>query len=399
MDNPVRRSALSVLFSVVFLDNLGFAIVLPYLFFFVQFLGGNTFVYGLLLASYSFMSLVLTPILSRVSDRLGRRRILLVALLVSSFSYFVFGLANALWLLFVARMIAGSTAATVPVAQAYAADVTTKKDRIKYLGLLGAAAGLAFVLGPAIGGTLSKLFGYAVPSFLASGLAFANLVSAYFLLPEPSRAGYDESKSTSMIAGFRDILKEPEIRLLLVIYFMFMFAFVSFQVAVSPWLQAIFGFGAFQTGLLFFYIGSIVVLVQGVLLPRFSKRFSPSTLALSGLIIFSISFALLGFFKSFVLLLVASTLIPVGLGVLLATLSGLISVNVPPEEQGGSLGTAWAVAGLAQTIAPTLATILFAFGLSNGISGLAFLFSASISVTIVPLMLSFKKRYEMSGKQ
>ena len=166
----VGRSALSVLFLVVFLDNLGFAIVVPYLYFYMLELGGSPFLYGLLLASYSLLSFIFTPFVARISDRFGRRKIILVALAVSSFSYFIFGAAQAIWLLFVGRMLSGTTAATVPIAQAYVADVTTKNDRLQYLGLLGAAAGLAFITGPAIGGTLSGLFGYAVPSSLRIGI-------------------------------------------------------------------------------------------------------------------------------------------------------------------------------------------------------------------------------------
>ena len=144
----VGRSALSVLFLVVFLDNLGFAIVVPYLYFYMLELGGSPFLYGLLLASYSLLSFIFTPFVARISDRFGRRKIILVALAVSSFSYFIFGAAQAIWLLFVGRMLSGTTAATVPIAQAYVADVTTKNDRLQYLGLLGAAAGLAFITGP-----------------------------------------------------------------------------------------------------------------------------------------------------------------------------------------------------------------------------------------------------------
>ncbi len=150
---------------MVFLDNLGFAIVVPYLYFYVEALGGSALTYGVLLASYSLASFVFTPLVARLSDRYGRRKILLAALAVSSFSYFLFGVSELLWLLFLSRMLAGTTAATVPVAQAYVADVTTKNQRLQYLGLLGAAAGLAFIFGPALGGTLSSLFGMASPLF------------------------------------------------------------------------------------------------------------------------------------------------------------------------------------------------------------------------------------------
>ncbi len=159
---------------------------MPYLYFYVQSLGGSTLLYGVLLAAYSLTSFVFTPLVARLSDRYGRRKVLLAALAIASLSYFLFGVAQALWMLFLGRMLSGTTAATVPVAQAYVADVTTKEQRLKYLGLLGAAAGLAFIFGPAIGGTLSALFGYGVPSFLASAMALSNLISAFFLLSEPA---------------------------------------------------------------------------------------------------------------------------------------------------------------------------------------------------------------------
>ena len=259
------KPALAVLFLLVFLDNLGFAIVVPYLYFYVLSLGGSALIYGVLLASYSLMSFVFTPIIARLSDRYGRRKILLSALVISTVAYFIFGSAQVIWLLFLGRMLSGTTGATVPVAQAYVADVTTPTQRLRYLGLLGAAAGIAFILGPAIGGTLSSLFNYAVPSYLASALAFANLVSAYFILPEPKSFGI--KRTVLSFSALLKVIRKRQIALLLSFYFLFFMAFIFLQSALSPWLQAVFGFGSFETGLLFFFIGGISALSQAVLLP------------------------------------------------------------------------------------------------------------------------------------
>jgi DHA1 family tetracycline resistance protein-like MFS transporter len=256
------RSAFSVLFLVVFLDNLGFAIVVPYLYFYVVSLGGSALIYGVLLASYSAMSFVFTPIIARLSDGFGRRKILLTALAVSSLAYFLFGSSQAIWLLFVGRMLSGTTAATVPVAQAYVADVTTPNQRLKYLGLLGAAAGVAFIFGPAIGGTLSSLFGYGFPSFLASALALTNLVLAYFRLPEPS--SFNIKKTVLSFRALLAVLRKQKIALLLSIYFIFFVAFVFLQAALSPWLKVVFGFGPLETGLVFFFVGGVSVFSQAV---------------------------------------------------------------------------------------------------------------------------------------
>ena len=394
-DNPdssvsVDRSALGVLFSVVFLDNLGFAIVVPYLYFYVLSLGGSPFLYGVLLASYSLLSFIFTPIVARLSDRFGRRKILLIGLAVSSFSYLIFGLANAIWLLFVGRMLAGTTAATVPVAQAYVADVTTKNDRLRYLGLLGAAAGIAFILGPAIGGTLSELFSYSAPSFLASALAFTNLVSAYFRLPEPARF-VDSKKTVISFAALLDVLRKRQIALLLGIYFLFFVAFIFLQAALSPWLQAVFGFGSLQTGLVFFFVGSVSVFTQAVLLPRLSRKFSRLNLTLYSIGVFAMGLLALAVVQNLVFLLVVAAAISFGFGIQYITLNALVSLNTPKEAQGGTLGIAWAIAGLAQTVAPVLATSAFSFGVSVGFDGLVFVVSAGISVAAVPLVLSFRK--------
>jgi predicted MFS family arabinose efflux permease len=385
------KSALTVLFSVVFLDNLGFAIVLPYLFYYAQNLGASDFTYGLLLAAYSVMSFAFTPVIAWLSDRYGRRRILLVALAVSSFSYFVFGTAQMLWLLFASRMLAGTTAATVPVAQAYVADVTTEKNRLRYLGLLGAAAGLAFILGPAIGGTLSAYFGFAVPSFLASALALANLVSTYFRLPEPPRAIDEKQKSSSSLSALQAILRKKTVALLLAAYFMFFMSFVFLQAVLSPWLQKVFGFGSIETGYVFFYIGAISVFTQTVLLPRLSRKSSRSTIALIGIVALATGLFALSNVSNLILLFLVVALASFGFGIQIIALNTLISVNTPKEAQGGTLGVAQSLAALAQTIAPILAASAFTFGSSIGAVGLAFIVSALLSLSTLPLVLAFRR--------
>jgi MFS family permease len=386
MENRVSigKSALGVLFSVVFIDNLGFAIVVPYLYFYLLNLGGSPFLYGLLLASYSLLSFIFTPFVARISDRFGRRKIILVALAVSSFSYFIFGAAQAVWVLFVGRMLSGTTAATVPVAQAYVADVTTKNDRLRYLGLLGAAAGLAFIMGPAIGGTLSGLFGYAVPSFLASALAFTNLVSAYFRLPEPS-VFRDPKKTVISLDALLDVLRRRQIKLLLSMYFLFFVAFVFLQTAFS-----------FETGLVFFFGGSVNVFTQAVLLPRLNKRASRLNLTVYSIGAFTVGLLVLAVTQNVVFLFALAALIFFSFGIQYVTINTLISLSTSEEAQGGTLGVAWAVAALAQTIAPVLSVSVFAFGVSAGFDGLVFAVSAVIAVATVPFVLSFRKAAESS---
>ncbi|MCW3995145.1 MAG: MFS transporter [Candidatus Bathyarchaeota archaeon] len=383
------RATFSVLLSVVFLDNLGFAIVVPYLYFYVLSLGGSTFLYGVLLASYSLMSFIFTPTIARLSDRFGRRKILLAALAVASLSYFIFGAAQAVWLLFLGRMLSGTTAATVPVAQAYVADVTTKNIRLRYLGLLGAAAGLAFIFGPAIGGTLSGLFGYAVPSFLASALAFTNLVLAYFLLPEP--ASFNIKKTVVSFSALVGILKQRKVVLLLAQYFMFFISFVFLQASISPWLQTVFGFGSLETGLIFFYLGVVSVTTQAALLPMLSKRLGRFAIISLGIGFFIIGLFALSVASSLAVLLIVAAIAAFGYGIQYVALNTLISINTPESAQGGALGVAWAIAGLAQALAPVLAASAFSFGVSVGFVGLVFVLSALISLATTPMIAMFKK--------
>jgi predicted MFS family arabinose efflux permease len=280
----------------------------------------------------------------------------------------------------------------VPVAQAYVADVTTKNQRLKYLGLLGAAAGIAFILGPAIGGTLSSLFGYAVPSFLASALALINLVSAYFLLPEPS--SFNIKRTMLSFRALLEVLRKRKIALLLSIYFLFFVSFVFLQAALSPWLQAVFGFGALQTGLVFFFFGAISVFTQAVLLPALSKKLSRLNLTLLGIAFLAVGLLVLTVSLNLAVMLVVAAVLSFGFGIQIVTLNTLISTNTPENAQGGALGVAWAIAGLAQTVAPVLAAAAFSFGVSAGFDGLAFIVSAAISIATVPLVLVFKKSTE-----
>jgi MFS family permease len=386
---PVSRAQFAALFSVVFLDNIGYAIIVPYLYFYVDALGGDALLYGVLLAAYSLASFVFTPIVARLSDRYGRRKILLAALTLSSFSYFVFGAAQAIWMLFLARMLSGTTAATIPVAQAYVADITTKQQRLKYLGLLGAAGSLAFIFGPAIGGTLSSLFGYGVPSYLASALAFSNLVSTFFLLPEP--ASFNKKRAVLSFSALLGALRKRQILLLLATYFLFFIAFMITQSALSPWLQNAFGFGSFQTGLIFFYIGGVSVFTQAVLLPVLSKKLGRLALIGIGLAPFIASMLVLSFSTDLWVLFAVVPAFAFGFGIQFVVLNTLISLNTPAEAQGGALGVAWAIVGAAQSIAPVLATGAFTAGVSVGLFGLAFMASAITGLATIPLVYAYRK--------
>ena len=209
----MKRSPLLVIFTTVFIDLVGFGIVIPVLPYYAEGtkFGATPSQVGLLFASYSIMQLVFAPVLGRLSDKYGRRPILLISLLGTSLGFLILGFANTLLMLFVGRIIDGISGGNISTAQAYIADVTTKEDRAKGMGLIGAAFGLGFVFGPAIGGILSR-WGINVPFLFAGGLAFANAILLYFALPETVTAEHPSRASAAAGRGWRNSSSRCEIR-------------------------------------------------------------------------------------------------------------------------------------------------------------------------------------------
>ena len=175
----MRNNRLAIIFVIVFVDLLGFSLILPLLPYYAQTFGADAFVTGLLVASYAVAQLIGAPLLGRLSDRVGRRPVLFISIFGTFVGFLLLGFAGALWMLFVSRVVDGLTGGNLSVAQAYISDVTDQKNRAKALGLIGAAFGLGFIIGPAVGGALS-VYGYAVPAFAAAALSAINLIAVFF---------------------------------------------------------------------------------------------------------------------------------------------------------------------------------------------------------------------------
>jgi MFS family permease len=386
-----QRSTIAVLFMTVFLDFLGFSIVLPYLFFFAQGLGATQLTYGLLVTSFGLMQFIFVPVMGRLSDRFGRRRILLLSLFGSGISFLLSGLANTLGLLFLARSIAGIMNSTVSVAQAYVADVSSERARLRYMGIIGAGMGMGSVVGPAAGGVLSSLYGYAVPSFLASALAFLNLVMAFFRLPEPKDGSRDNLTVKGALSGVHSLLRsgifDQRMRLLYAINFASAMALTFLEVSLAPWLQRDFGFGAAQVSLVFIYAEIVNVATQAVLLQRIARYYSTRSILLIGLGVLSLSYLALGLFSSIPILLVAGGFLMLGFGLASPSVSSLISVNSASNSQGGNLGAGDSAGFLAQAISPVIATGIFSFGLGIDFTGLVFVVAAAVNSASLLVML------------
>jgi MFS transporter, DHA1 family, tetracycline resistance protein len=394
MAQAVGRSTFSVLFTTVFIDFIGFALVLPFIFFYAESFGASPLVFGLLLASYSIAQFVFTPIWGNLSDRFGRRKILLLCLLGSGVAYVVFGLANSLFLLFVSRIIAGAMGATFPVASAYVADTTAPENRMKYMGKIGAAFGLGFIIGPAIGGTLSGLYGFALPSLAAAALAFANFALGYFRLPETRKTEMVGRNRESFATTFRTITAKTDMKLLLATYFLAMLAFFVLDGTGTPWGKEVFGFGPFQVGLLFLYIGIVSAIAQGLIIPKLARRYSPQLLLLVGIISMAAGLAMMGAITSYNLpaLIISSSLIPLGMGIGIASINTLVSLRASAERQGSSLGVTQSVSGIAQMIGPAFGASVFGYGVTVGVDGLPFIIATAIAIPAIAMSTGFLKR-------
>jgi DHA1 family tetracycline resistance protein-like MFS transporter len=360
----MKRSPLLVIFITVFIDLVGFGIVIPVLPYYVE---GTKFnatprTVGILFASYSVMQLIFSPVLGRLSDKYGRRPILFFSLLGTSLGFLILGFATTLWMLFLGRIIDGITGGNISTAQAYIADVTTPENRAKGMGLIGAAFGLGFIFGPAIGGILSQ-WGIGVPFLFAGGLAFANAILLYFTLPEtvtpdhPARASAANGRWSQLVEAVR----QPRLAYVLAIYFLFIVAFSIMTTSFALFTMYRFGYDASHNGYLFMYVGIIGAIIQGGLIGRLVKMFGEMTLVIVGALLFTLSlFAipLIGQGAGLPLLLLVGGTFALGNSLATPSLQTLASRSVGRGEQGGVLGVVQSVASLARAVGPTIAALL-----------------------------------------
>src|SRR2546423_5417102 len=361
----MKRSPLVVIFITVFIDLVGFGIVIPVLPFYAEGagFGASPRQVGFLFASYSVMQLVFAPVLGRLSDKYGRRPVLLVSLLGTCAGFLILGFATTLWMLFVGRIIDGISGGNISTAQAYIADVTTKEDRAKGMGLIGAAFGLGFVFGPAIGGVLSR-WGINVPFIFAGSLAFANAVLLYFVLPETVTPDHPARASAATGRGWGQLfesLRNPRLSVVLAIYFLSIVAFSIMTASFSLFLMFRFGFDAFHNGWIFAFVGIISAFIQGGLIGRLVKRFGEPLLVIVGTFLFSVSLFATPFIGptfGVMAILLTGAVSAVGNALNAPSLTSLASKSASASEQGTVLGVTQSVASLARAVGPSIAGLL-----------------------------------------
>jgi MFS transporter, DHA1 family, tetracycline resistance protein len=387
----MRKPSVLVIFLTVFIDLIGFGIIVPLIPSYSEHFGAPGFVIGLIFASFSAMQFVSSPIWGRLSDRYGRRPVLLISTAGAAVSYVLFarstGLEShtaALWLMVVSRVFAGICGGNITVAQAYIADITPPAERSKKMGLVGMAFGLGFILGPFIGGVSLRHLGDTGPGWVAAALCAANFVLALFILTESHRPDSAQAAPRPHLDQWVHTLRQPKVGLLVIVFFLATFCFSCFESTLPLLVGANFHLdfksdptSASTVAYLFVYCGLIGALVQGGAIGRLVKKMGePRVIALS-LVFTAASFIWLPFLKGsshlsckvllqpdglpWVWLLLALALLSVGTSLTRPPLFGMLSNLTPANEQGATIGVAQSAGSLARILGPVFATSLLVY--------------------------------------
>jgi multidrug resistance protein len=353
----MKKSPLLAILLVVFIDLIGFGMIIPILPLYAQRFEANEWQIGLLLASYSFMQFLTSPILGALSDRFGRRPVLLCSLTGSIIGYLLMANAGSLVLLFVARIIAGIAGASLGTVSAYIADITPPEKRSRRLGLIGAAFGVGFVLGPAIGGLLS-LINVVAPFWFAAGLSLLNAIGVLLLLPEPQHAAFAKTSGGDSPATAEG--REWRLPLLIVTYFVSIAAFAIVTMIYPQVSQRRFELNQAQISYIFVLLGLVGAFIQGGLVGRLAKRFGDAKLAVTGLALMAVSMSIMPLATSVGMLLLFTVGLAAGNSLAQPTLNALASKVTSAASQGRVLGTVQSAGSLGRVVGPAVGGLMLA---------------------------------------
>ncbi|UWX58460.1 MFS transporter [Chlorobaculum sp. MV4-Y] len=383
----MKKSPLAILFLTVLLDLIGFGIVLPLLPTYAKELGASPFMIGLIAAIYSTMQFIFSPIWGKLSDKIGRRPVMLSSIFLASISYVFFSQAVTIPLLILARSLSGIGSANIAAAQAAITDVTDSKSRSGAMGMLGAAFGIGFIIGPLVGGVLMTNFGISMVGLFAAGLNFINFTLAFFLLNEtnphaegflslfrknPKSVGHANNsllaslsrKSSAYMEKISAAFSSRPVVLLMIINFIYTLAIVNMQVSAILLWSDVYHATEQQVGYLFAYVGFFTVIVQGVMLPKMTRKYGEHKLMVLGHIT-----SFIGVF--FIPFIPVTSLFTVGLAILLFFAIGtslvnplnisMISLYSYKQKQGQIMGFAQSVNALARILGPFSGSILYGY--------------------------------------
>jgi DHA1 family tetracycline resistance protein-like MFS transporter len=353
----MNNRKLITIFLIVFIDLLGFSIILPLLPFYAETFNASPTQIGFLVASYAAAQLIGAPLLGRLSDRFGRKPVLLISLTGTFVGFLILGFANSLWMLFLSRILDGFTGGNISVAQAYITDVTDESNRAKGLGMLGAAFGLGFIIGPALGGILS-VYGFALPAFVAAGLSLISILGVILLLPESlsdtARAALaNQERQKFSVKNLWQAVNRPRVGPILYVRFFYGLAFAVFQTIFPLYALYRFDLDARSTGFVLTYVGVLVVFVQGFLVGWMASRFDEYRLIFLATMLTAISLFAWAIVPNIVALLIVLAPLALAAGTLNTLLNSTLSKVVYPEEVGGTLGLSASLESLTRVIAPT----------------------------------------------
>jgi MFS family permease len=363
-----QRSPLFIIFTTVLVDLIGFGMVIPLISLYGRHYGAEGFQLSLLGGIYSLMQFLFAPFWGSISDRVGRRPILLLSLAGSSLSYLIFALAPNFYWLLAARAFGGIFAANISTAQAYIADVTLPQDRAKGMGLIGAAFGIGFTLGPPLGGIASAHLGLAAPGLIAFAICFSNLILAIFRLPESFPPEMREKSKTRSIVPLNfnqliDAMSKKDLGFLLIAFFFVTFAFSTMEQTFSLLFQNKFqletGDAGLKTGLVLMASGLIGAVIQGGLIRRLVPRFGERKLLLFGLCCNTLAMAAFPYSPTYAFYFLLAIPIALGSALINPNLSALISQSVGAKEQGSTLGLSQGLSSLARATGPFCGLLTF----------------------------------------
>jgi DHA1 family tetracycline resistance protein-like MFS transporter len=402
-----ERRTMGIIFFTLFLDLMGFGLVIPVQPFYAQSMGASPMWVTLLGTCFSGAQFLFSPFWGKLSDRFGRRPVILTSVTISSIGYLVFALAPSLEVLFFARFLSGFGSANLGSAQAVIADITPPERRARGMGMLGAAFGLGFIFGPAIGGFLSQ-FGLPIPAFAASALCAINFLWAYYQLPETNPPEKRKLRvSTEVLEERRlswrrlkEVVASPQVLFLFGIFFFFTAAFSQFEQVIGmfiefTWLPAEHLVGtsakkaALMTASMLILVGVVATIVQGFLIGKLTSRFGERRLLMAGIVLVAISIGLiptLGELGSYPLFLADMALIAVGTGIFNPSITSLLSQSAAPGKQGKTLGQGQALSALGRILGPTSSGFLFERWL-----GLPFIVSAGFTLICLALALGIRQ--------
>ena len=359
MASSQSRSLLTIIFLTVFIDLLGFGIVLPLLPYYAHQFHASGVTVGALIGVYSAMQFLTAPLWGRWSDRIGRRPVILISLAGSTLSYLLFAAADGLGLLFVSRILAGVAGASIPVAQAYIADVTTENERARGMGLIGAAFGLGFVFGPVIGGLLAH-YGHSAPGLAATAICGGNLIAAFWRLPESLPATQRHSTPAAHpLLQWRTALARPHLATLALLFAAVVFCFSTMETTLSLLCATAYGMSASHIYWLFGYLGVMTTVMQGGIIGRLTRRVDEARLVSGGTALLAVGLFAAPFTAPLVPLLVSLGAIAFGQGIASPVLSSLLSKASQGKQRGEVLGVSQSLGSLARILGPLWGGLLF----------------------------------------